>query len=151
MTNYRFYSRYRIGLCTLRSFLQNTNETLALPHVESLFMSAAVGEWDGYFRKEPYYHLARFCRTRQDFRRCVAYATAGHYAPPVDYARVPLFLETAIYSWGIEEELAYCLLQVGRNDTARFHYRRLIENAADLAIPADALAGMKSVLAQYLS
>jgi glycosyltransferase involved in cell wall biosynthesis len=128
-TNYQFYSVFRIAMIALKS--GNSNET------EARFMDAIMHDWS---RREPYYYLARYYRSvKRDYKRCWLYGAAGFYTPSLDYSRMPLFVETAIYEWGLQEELAYCLLMLGRADVAKDHYGRLIRDAHSLRIPEENL------------
>ncbi len=92
-TNYQFYARYRVGMVHLRR-----NDSMAA--VEHAMLDAQAGTPDGYFRREPLYQLALAYRSHGEWARCLLYATAALGAPPVDYARMPIFLEPALYEPG---------------------------------------------------
>lgn len=117
MTNYLFYARYRLALLEMK---RNGNATETLLH-------EAVASYDGIFRREPLYYLARFYRMRGDYVRCSIYGNAGLHAPSIDYQRIPLFLEPLIYDWVLEEEYAFCLLKLQHYARARQHFIRVLE------------------------
>lgn len=109
MTNYNFYAYYRMAL--LSGGTEKYEEA----------MHTAFGAYDGIFRKEPLYYLALYYRQKQDYTRCVIYATAAMNLPPIDHTRSPLFIETNIYEWVLEEELGFCLFQ-------KYHFKRALEH-----------------------
>jgi glycosyltransferase involved in cell wall biosynthesis len=117
-TNYLFYSAYRVGLVYLK---QNKTK-----YAESAFLRAHATN-DGYFRREPLYYLARLARFKSNLNACIMYGTAGIYAPPVDHARVPLFLEMNVYEWVLHEELAYCYVLKGKPELAAQLYRSILD------------------------
>jgi len=131
-TNYLFYAKYRMALITMNQALQRKHsdggESVAYDDaiVESLFLNA-FGEYDGYFRAEPLYWLARYFRQRGMLNKCILYATAALNLPSIDFARMPLFLEMYIYDWATEEELAFCLKHKGRTKESREHYERILQ------------------------
>jgi tetratricopeptide (TPR) repeat protein len=117
-TNYRYMSRYRIAALSMR-----LNASAA--DVERLFLES-LDEHDGIFRWEPYYYLAFMAEKRGQLHRCVMWTSAALGAPPVDYGRMPLFLEGNVYDSELEEQRAFCLLRLGRRDEARRIYERLL-------------------------
>ena len=125
-TNYQFYSRYRMALVALMA-AEATNKSMPMEVVESLFLMA-FSEHDGFFRREPLYQLARYFRMRGHMSKCILYATAGMNLPQVDHDRMPLFLETHVYEWTLEEELAYCLKIKGRTVESKAHYVHILES-----------------------
>lgn len=125
-TNYRFYAAYRKAL--IRMALEPNNV-----HAVSEAFMESVREYDGYFRAEPLYHLARFHRTHGDLSLCVIYATAALNLPPMRHDRIPLFLETYVYEYAAREELGWCLLLKDDKREAARHFDTI------LAIPNLAL------------
>lgn len=118
-TNYLFYAKYRQALIQIK--LDKSFE-----QIEKALL-AAHSEYDGYFRREPLYYLARMARLKGLINRCILYGTAGMNAPPIDHARMPLFLENAVYEWSLEEELAFCFKSKGQTDRAKWHYKQILE------------------------
>ncbi len=118
-TNYLFYAKYRQALVQIK-----LNKTFA--QVEKALL-LAHDEYDGYFRREPLYYLTRMARLNGKFNRCILYGTAGMNAPPIDHARMPLFLENAAYDWSILEELAYCYNAKGQKDRAKWFYQQILD------------------------
>lgn len=113
MTNYQFYSLYRQAMIEMKRQQQDNTKQL-----ENL-LHAAFGTYDGIFRREPIYYLARLYRQQGDYDKCILYGTAGMNLPTVDHSRVPLFLEPIIYDWVLEEELAFCLYK-------KMHYQKAL-------------------------
>jgi glycosyltransferase involved in cell wall biosynthesis len=134
-TNYQFYSLYRQALIKLH--LRNQNR-LSVPfdEVERAFLLAHA-HYDGYFRAEPLYHLARLHRLEQNgnssgaISQCVIYASAAVHAPPVNHDRMPLFLDVYVYEWAAQEELAYCLSLLGNTAAHRRQVQRLYRDILD--------------------
>jgi glycosyltransferase involved in cell wall biosynthesis len=120
-TNYQFYALYRMAIIQLKTKTQK---------VETAFLKA-LKAYDGDFRKEPYYYLARYFREQGEINKCIMYGTAGLYAPQVNHARMPLFLETVIYDWALEEELAYCKKVKGYKAEANAHFNNLLQKPLD--------------------
>ncbi len=118
-TNYLFYAKYREALIHLK--LNHSHAT-----VEAAFLQAHATH-DGYFRREPLYYLTRLWRTKGDANMCILYGTAGMHAPPIDHSRMPLFLETNLHEWAIDEEVGYCLEAKQRNDLALSLYKSILE------------------------
>lgn len=118
MTNYQFYAHYRLALIQLSSSSSSFEDKVDAFH-------RAFGTYDGIFRREPLYYLARLHRERGDFDRCIIYGTAGMNLPPVEHTRVPLFLEPLIYDWVLEEELAFCLYKKMHFAKALAHFRNI--------------------------
>lgn len=118
MTNYRYYSHYRIALLHLAR-----NETL---EGESALWQS-IAEYDGIFRRESYYYLARLNRQRGSFAQCVIIARAGLSSPDIAHERFPLFLEPIIYDWVLEEEYAWCLYKLQHYALAKQHFERIRE------------------------
>ena len=114
MTNYQFYARYRLALIEMKS------ETRTQDGVMKALIEA-FGTYDGIFRREPLYYMTRLFRTQKEYDKCIIYGTAGMNLPPIQYERVPLFLESTIYDWALEEELAICLY-------AKMHYQKAYEH-----------------------
>jgi len=115
MTNYNYYGFYRLALISDETEYEEA-------------MHTAAGAYDGIFRKEPLYYLALYYRRKNDFTRCIIYATAAMNTPPIDHSRSPLFLETNIYDWVLEEELAYCLMRKYHYSQSLFHFNRIQRN-----------------------
>jgi glycosyltransferase involved in cell wall biosynthesis len=83
---------------------------LALLNVSESGLLDVHDEYDGYYRREHFYYLARHAReTQKNPNRCIMWATAGLYGPPTDYSRMPLFIDKNIHEWALREELAFCL------------------------------------------
>lgn len=120
-TNYYFYALYRLAIVELKTKGKK---------VEQAFLKA-IDAYDGDFRKEPYYYLARYYREQGNINRCILYGNAGLHAPPVNHSRMPLFLEPVIYDWALEEELAYCKKVKGYVEEANAHFNKLLQK--DLA------------------
>lgn len=119
-TNYQFYGKYRMALVHLK--LNHTHKI-----VERAFLEAHA-EHDGYFRAEPLYYMARNARLRDQHNACILYGSAGLSAiQHMDHERMPLFLETAIYEWALQEELAFCLEVKGRKQAASALYRQILD------------------------
>lgn len=119
-SNYRFYALYRIALIHM-----HLNHSSSI--VEHCLLSA-FSEYDGYFRREVLYQLARYNRlVVNNLHTCILYATAGMNLPAIDHSRMPLFLENYIYAWALQEELAFCLVQRGLKREARYHYEQIIK------------------------
>lgn len=123
--NYLWYAHYRIMRVALT---QGTNVTEA--YLERV-ATAAMDQWDGYYRKEPYYFLARYFRLRDNLGKAFRYALTGTFLPPVNHQRMPLFLETDIYDWAMEEEYAYLLYRKGEYRRSLYHYGNVL-NASSL-------------------
>jgi len=102
MSNYLFYAHYRLAHIEMKRD-NRTRDSV----VEALL--DAFGTYDGIFRREPLYYLTRLFRTLGEYDRCIVYGTAAMHLPPIEHYRVPLFLESTIYDWALEEELAICL------------------------------------------
>lgn len=81
-TNYLFYAHYRMAMIRSDHFLN------------------AHAQLDGYFRREPLFQLAILNRAKRNWAQCLVYATAALGMPAVDQARMPLYLETALYEAG---------------------------------------------------
>lgn len=125
-TNYWFYSTYSRAVCIHRLCGANfTTCGYTMDQVEGAFLDAH-DEMDGYFRREPLFYLARMHASNGNYSRCLLYSTAGMFAPPIDHARMPLFVERVVYDWALEEQHAACLEGLGRGDEARAHYRKLL-------------------------
>lgn len=118
-TNYQFYALYRMAIITLKTSNQSGS-------VEEAFLKA-IDAYDGYFRKEPYYYLTRYFREQGQLNKCIMYGTAGLYAPQIDHTRMPLFLESVIYDWALEEELGFCKLLKGNKAEAKFHFEKILQ------------------------
>lgn len=123
-TNYQFYGRYRMAMITATAAVPS-NVSMMPELVETLFL-AAFSEHDGFFRREPLYQLAKYFRMRGHLSKCILYATAGMHLPQIDHDRMPLFLETYVYDWALEEELAFCLKHKGRRAESRAHYENIL-------------------------
>jgi hypothetical protein len=121
-TNYLWYAHYRLFRIALM-----TNASAA--HVERAGLRA-TDQWDGYFRKEPYYFLARYFRLKEDWGRAFRYALTGTHLPAVNHQRAPLFLETDIYDWAMEEEYAYVLFRKGAVRESLQHYANVLSAAS---------------------
>lgn len=77
-------------------------------------------------RREPLYWLAFMAREAKEWPQCLLYARAGMLvAEPYDNA---LFVDFSIYTWALEEELAWCLVQTGHQGEAQGHWKRMINN-----------------------
>lgn len=130
MTNYNFYAYYRLALMEMRKNPVNLTQYEEAMHT-------AAGAYDGIFRREPLYYLALYYRQKNDYTRCVIYGTAAEHAPPIDHNRSPLFIETNIYDWILDEELGFCLMQKFHfaqalsyfNKIRRHHYDNLDANS----------------------
>jgi glycosyltransferase involved in cell wall biosynthesis len=96
-TNYRFYGRFRLALITLQKFREQ-NRSHAWPEVENAFVRAIDAPFgDGIWRREPYYYLTWFHCELHHWTRCWLWSKAALATPPIDYSRMPLFLEPALY------------------------------------------------------
>lgn len=96
-TNYQFYGRYRMAQLKLREF-RHRNDSRAWRAVEEAFVDAIQSPFgDGLWRREPYYHLVWFHCELAHWARCWAWAQAALATPPIDYSRMPLFLEPVLY------------------------------------------------------
>ncbi|MBX9636535.1 MAG: hypothetical protein K2Q45_03180 [Nitrosomonas sp.] len=134
-TNYLFYAKYRMALIKMRQMYASVsaNQT-SLKHADAIVQQAflnAIDETDGYFRQEPLYWLARYFRQRGQLNKCIMYSSAGLNLPAIDHSRMPLFMETYIQDWAMEEELAFCLKSVGRNQEAIAHYKHILSTSGD--------------------
>lgn len=107
-TNYWFYSRYARAQCIYGLCGQNfTTCGYSFKEVEQAYLDAH-NEMDGYFRQEPLYYLGRMHASNGNYSRCVLYASAGENTPPIDYQRMPLFLESVIYNGAMKDLKQYC-------------------------------------------
>jgi tetratricopeptide (TPR) repeat protein len=120
-TNYLFYAKYRMALIHVK-----LNKTYSV--VERSFLDA-YQEYDGYFRREPLYYLTRLARLNGLANKCILYGTAGMNTPPIDHARMPLFLEPALFEWALQEELAYCLIHMKQTQRAREIIQYVLETS----------------------
>lgn len=93
-TSYQFYGRYRMALMTLREYRAGDHKDWW--PVERAFLDA-YGAPDGYFRREVLWYLMWMFTELHEWNRCILYAAAGVSAPPVDYSRAPLFIESDKY------------------------------------------------------
>ena len=64
-------------------------------------------------------------RRNSDYTRCILYGTAAMNLPPIDHNRVPLFIETNIYEWILEEEFAFCLFKAYHFQRALVHFENI--------------------------
>lgn len=118
-TNYRFQSKYHIAKIILAQ--HKTYE-----EIEKAFLDALLLEYDGVFRWEPYYHLARISRQTNRITKCLMYSGAGVSSPSFDHTRMPLFIEHLIYHWKLELERAHCLFLYGRKSEAALLYKNIL-------------------------
>ncbi|MEO6077952.1 MAG: hypothetical protein ABIP54_04150 [Candidatus Andersenbacteria bacterium] len=91
-TNYQFQGRYRTAIILLTQYRNQGSSGSDWRPIEAAFLDAYGGA-DGYFRKEVLYYLMWLFQELRQWNRCILYASAGLAAPPVDYSRMPLFLE----------------------------------------------------------
>jgi hypothetical protein len=113
-TNYLFYAHYRIARIMAQQWQEtcNANATAcSLSLVEAAFMNA-FRTYDGYFRREPFYHLALLYRRMGDYHKCLLYATAALHLPTLDHQRVPLFIEPTLYAEDLQVEYDFCLAKI---------------------------------------
>ncbi len=81
-------------------------------------------------RKEPLYYLARHERTVHNYSGCLLYARAGlMVGSPIE---TDLYVEHAIYQYGIELELAHCLYHSDRKMEAFHQWQRILSNVPNL-------------------
>ena len=97
-TNYRFYARYRSALIHLDHY-RKRNQTEGWGRVESHFIQAIGAPFgDGTFRREPFYYLTWLHYELGHWVQCRAWAQAALATPAIDYSRMPLFLEPALFA-----------------------------------------------------
>ncbi len=114
-TNYRFYAAYRRALIKVDG------------DIPAAFLHA-IQQYDGYFRAEPLYQLARFHRLHNNVPLCIVYASAAVNVPPMRHDRVPLFIENYVYEYAAREELAWCLLLQGDKYEAAKQFDIILAN-----------------------
>lgn len=96
-TNYRFYGRYRVALMELDRY-RKRNQTQGWGSVEEYFVRAIGAPFgDGTFRREPFYYLTWLHCELHHWVLCRTWAQSALGTPPIDYSRMPLFLEPALY------------------------------------------------------
>lgn len=97
-TNYRFYGRYRVALIRLQQFREQKTPQV-WPEVEDAFVRAIGSPFgDGAFRREPFYYLTWLHCELHHWVRCRTWAQAALATPRLDYSRMPLFLEPALFA-----------------------------------------------------
>lgn len=97
-TNYRFYGRYRTALIELDLY-RKRNQTAGWRRVEDHFIRALGSPFgDGAFRREPFYYLTWLHCELAHWTQCRVWAQAALATPSLDYSRMPLFLEPALYA-----------------------------------------------------
>jgi glycosyltransferase involved in cell wall biosynthesis len=118
MTNYQFYAHYRMAHIEMQKNPANATQ------IEQRLWDA-FGTYDGLFRREPIYYLAKLHRHQGNYHKCILYGLAGMSLPEVNHQRVPLFLEPLIYNWVLEEELAFCLYKTQHYAHALERFQRI--------------------------
>lgn len=81
-------------------------------------------------RAEPLYYLAMMYRLQKRWSHCLLYARAGLLVGTPDVNA--LFVDQAIYKWGLDDEQALCLFYSGRPIEARGHWKRMLKHELPL-------------------
>lgn len=115
-TNYLFYAQYRMAHLALAEWQHNCDANASVCAIGIVAVTegfwAAFTTYDGYFRREPFYHLAVMHRRLGHYHECLMYTAAALQLPPVDQQRIPLFLELEAYGSGVQAEYDFCLSHI---------------------------------------
>jgi glycosyltransferase involved in cell wall biosynthesis len=111
-TNYLYLSAYRRALIGRKQWKARCDADKMQCENGLLMVSAALLDafhtYDGYFRREPLYHLASLHRRFGNYPLCLLYAAAALHLPALDYSRIPLEIEVHLHGSTLQAEYDYC-------------------------------------------
>ena len=110
-----YHARYRLGLANIQ-LDNNATEQFKFDLLNAYHTDP--------FRKEPLYFLARIARTEKNYPICLLYTRSALACKP---SNDDLFIEKALYEWGIQEEHAICLYYSGHKKEARHYWKQILD------------------------